>query len=289
MPRPSACASSPTPAPAATTAPALQARPSFLDMTARRRLLARGMSFKPDAVIANGDHIYWDVATSYNKPHIEVPAGTALAEVRRRDSICRCRCCTRAMRRSSRASATTRSRACTAPRCARRRRSSSPTTTTRSRTTSTTTTWRRCRPIRTARSRQSRPSACTIRSSCPTRTCRVAAWQRQGRSARRHQHHFRHAALRQAARIGVLRLSALRRLQGRPRQGLPQWAEDWLIARTRAEDTAHFFHVPSLPFGYSSGKLGDWYPDLLDEQPSAWSSSSRSLAGSPAGSLSTSA
>lgn len=23
-------------------------------------------------------------------------------------------------------------------------------------------------------------------------------------------------------------------------------------------------HVPSLPFGYSSGKLGDWYPDLLD-------------------------
>ena len=22
--------------------------------------------------------------------------------------------------------------------------------------------------------------------------------------------------------------------------------------------------VPSLPFAYSSGKLGDWYPDLLD-------------------------
>jgi hypothetical protein len=34
---------------------------------------------------------------------------------------------------------------------------------------------------------------------------------------------------------------------------LPQWAEDWLIARTMAEDTMHFFHAPSLPFAYSSG------------------------------------
>ena len=39
---------------------------------------------------------------------------------------------------------------------------------------------------------------------------------------------------------------------------VPQWVEDWLVARTRTEDTAHFFHVPSLPFAYSSGKLGDW-------------------------------
>ncbi len=45
---------------------------------------------------------------------------------------------------------------------------------------------------------------------------------------------------------------------------VPQWVEDWLIARTRAQDTTHFFHCPSLPFGYSSGKLGDWYPDVLD-------------------------
>jgi hypothetical protein len=44
----------------------------------------------------------------------------------------------------------------------------------------------------------------------------------------------------------------------------PQWTEDWVIARTRAEDTTHVFHAPSLPFAYSSGKLGDWYPDLLD-------------------------
>jgi hypothetical protein len=47
---------------------------------------------------------------------------------------------------------------------------------------------------------------------------------------------------------------------------VPQWVEDWLTARTHAQDTTHFFHAPSLPLAYSSGKLGDWYPDLLDEQ-----------------------
>jgi hypothetical protein len=26
----------------------------------------------------------------------------------------------------------------------------------------------------------------------------------------------------------------------------------------------HVLHTPSLPYGYSAGKLGDWYPDLLN-------------------------
>ncbi|HET7793501.1 MAG TPA: hypothetical protein VFL64_08955 [Rhizobacter sp.] len=54
--------------------------------------------------------------------------------------------------------------------------------------------------------------------------------------------------------------------KGRHARVVPRWVEDWLLARTRAEDTAQFMHVPSLPFGYSSGKLGDWYPDKLDER-----------------------
>jgi hypothetical protein len=53
--------------------------------------------------------------------------------------------------------------------------------------------------------------------------------------------------------------------KGAHAQVVPQWVEDWLIGRTHAEDTTHFMHVPSLPFAYSSGELGDWYPDLLDE------------------------
>lgn len=36
---------------------------SFLPMTTRRALLDRGLSFKPDAVIAIGDQIYWDQRT----------------------------------------------------------------------------------------------------------------------------------------------------------------------------------------------------------------------------------
>jgi hypothetical protein len=34
---------------------------SFLPSSLRRRLLQRGLSFKPDALIANGDQIYWDL------------------------------------------------------------------------------------------------------------------------------------------------------------------------------------------------------------------------------------
>ena len=33
----------------------------FLPAAVRRRLLERGLSFKPDAIVANGDHVYWDL------------------------------------------------------------------------------------------------------------------------------------------------------------------------------------------------------------------------------------
>lgn len=36
----------------------------FLPAATRRRLLQRGLSFAPDAVIANGDHVYWDLGAS---------------------------------------------------------------------------------------------------------------------------------------------------------------------------------------------------------------------------------
>ena len=41
---------------------------AFLPVATRQRLLERGLSYSPDVVIANGDHIYWDQATSQNKP-----------------------------------------------------------------------------------------------------------------------------------------------------------------------------------------------------------------------------
>jgi hypothetical protein len=38
----------------------------FLPTTVRNRLLRRGLSFQPDAVVANGDHVYWDLLAPVN-------------------------------------------------------------------------------------------------------------------------------------------------------------------------------------------------------------------------------
>jgi hypothetical protein len=39
--------------------------------------------------------------------------------------------------------------------------------------------------------------------------------------------------------------------------------EKWLVARTAATDVAHLVHVPSNPPGWTAGKWGEWYPDVL--------------------------
>jgi hypothetical protein len=40
--------------------------------------------------------------------------------------------------------------------------------------------------------------------------------------------------------------------------------ERWLMDRMAAKDTAHLINIPSNPPGWSAGKWGEWYPDLLD-------------------------
>ncbi len=39
--------------------------------------------------------------------------------------------------------------------------------------------------------------------------------------------------------------------------------EKWLHARTASADVSHVIHAPSNPFGWSAGKWGEWYPDVL--------------------------
>ncbi len=39
--------------------------------------------------------------------------------------------------------------------------------------------------------------------------------------------------------------------------------EDWLKARMAAQDTAHVVNAPSNPPGWTAGKWGEWYPDVL--------------------------
>jgi hypothetical protein len=42
-------------------------------------------------------------------------------------------------------------------------------------------------------------------------------------------------------------------------------AERWLHARTAATDVTHVVHAPSNPPGWSAGKWGEWYPDVLGD------------------------
>ena len=42
--------------------------------------------------------------------------------------------------------------------------------------------------------------------------------------------------------------------------------EKWLIARTASSDVTHLVHAPSNPFGWTAGKWMEWYPDVLSAQ-----------------------
>ena len=42
--------------------------------------------------------------------------------------------------------------------------------------------------------------------------------------------------------------------------------ERWLVDRTGDGDVRHLVHAPSNPFGWSAGKWGEWYPDILDRE-----------------------
>ncbi len=39
--------------------------------------------------------------------------------------------------------------------------------------------------------------------------------------------------------------------------------EKWLLARAASPDVTHLVHAPSNPPGWSAGKWGEWYPDVL--------------------------
>ena len=55
-------------------------------------------------------------------------------------------------------------------------------------------------------------------------------------------------------------------LKGQVATFVPTEAEDWLVRRTGESDCAHLVHTPSVPVGWSAGKWGEWYPDVLDER-----------------------
>jgi hypothetical protein len=44
---------------------------------------------------------------------------------------------------------------------------------------------------------------------------------------------------------------------------LPDTVEAWLTGRMAAPQTAHVVNLPSTPVGWAAGKWGEWYPDVL--------------------------
>ncbi len=47
---------------------------------------------------------------------------------------------------------------------------------------------------------------------------------------------------------------------------VPREVEEWLAQRMAASGVAHVMNIPSTPPGWSAGKWGEWYPDILDQQ-----------------------
>ncbi|MFP6796678.1 MAG: hypothetical protein VB933_06375, partial [Pseudomonadales bacterium] len=45
---------------------------------------------------------------------------------------------------------------------------------------------------------------------------------------------------------------------------IPPEAEHWLAQRTSDQTVRHLFHIPSHPFGWTAGKWREWYPDVAD-------------------------
>jgi len=47
---------------------------------------------------------------------------------------------------------------------------------------------------------------------------------------------------------------------------IPASVEEWLLGKTLLEDSQHLMHVPSHPMGLTAGKWREWYPDLLKSE-----------------------
>jgi hypothetical protein len=233
----------------------------FLDMAARRRLLAKALSYRPDVVISNGDMIYWDMATALNK-------GEALAKVAR---AAWAKFGTldlgQAMFGTGNETILTR--------IGDSQIAGLYGTSLRSipaffltddhdlfendEGTAQLVTLPPARPrVEAERAVQQlyypeflpdpNRSLQLEGSSAPDRTAGLS----EGFGT------LRFGKLLEAALYDTKRYASF---DGDGAGMVPQRVEEWLLTRTAAEDTAHLIHVPSTPFGWSAGKLGEWYPD----------------------------
>jgi hypothetical protein len=246
--------------------PALRGKTTFLDMTARRRLLARGMSYQPDVVIANGDHIYWDMTTAlvraepdYVKGQLWEKFGGALDLSLpmlhpKNAPIFTAVCDYQIAGLYGTSLRSTPAFFLTDDHDSFENDEFDDTVATLPPDT-----------YGTLGAEQTQRLYYPEFLPDPNRPVWLPGgdknWAPPGTN-------ITFGTLRYGNLLETVFYDCRRYVdyKGDHAKILPQWTEDWLIARTRAEDTAFFFHAPSLPFAYSSGKLGDWYPDLLDKK-----------------------
>jgi phosphodiesterase/alkaline phosphatase D-like protein len=74
---------------------------------------------------------------------------------------------------------------------------------------------------------------------------------------------FRHAACGRLVEVLLYDIRRTQTLAGPSAVYVDPEAEKWLKARTAATQVAHLIHAPSNPPGWSAGKWGEWYPDVL--------------------------
>ena len=55
-------------------------------------------------------------------------------------------------------------------------------------------------------------------------------------------------------------------LKGEVATSVPMESEHWILRRLAESDARFVVNVPSVPIGWTAGKWGEWYPDVLDEQ-----------------------
>lgn len=240
----------------------------FLPLLARQRLLERGLSFNPDIVTINGDHIYWDQVTSRNKPAPFAEAWQKIFdEVGVLDK-------TRAVLGTDNEVILKR---IVDPQIARLygvRLRSTPTY-----------------MLTDDHDLFENDEAMDEYITLPPTEHNLEA-------ARATQHLYYPEFLSDPNRPDSLpgssagdRLPGLSEVVGTIRYGtlleallydtkryvsldqdragmVPESVEDWLRARTASEETSHLFHMPSTPIGWSAGKWAEWYPDILEEDGS---------------------
>ncbi len=237
----------------------------FLPLQARQQLLEKGLSFNPDLVIANGDHIYWDQITALNKPK---PFADAWRKIFARVGVL------------------DKTRPVSAPENQQvLKRIGDP----------------QIADLYGARLRSTPAFMLTDdhdlfeNDEANDQYITLPPTAHNLAAARAVQHLYYPEFLPDRNRpenlpgssaadrspslsevFGTIRYGQLLEallydtkryvsLDGAAATMVPEPVESWLTARTIDEETAHLLHIPSTPIGWSAGKWGEWYPDVLQK------------------------